>query len=444
MFHKTWQPMLRPRVLTLIDQYESYITSSSSRNSLDSDFGSRRQSYILDSVPEDPTDHEDYMVPMTPVSSPVAPCTGLRNQRSLPRMAYKPPTTDSDAPMPNAWPITYGEVSPKTDVRWPTLAEANAEGRRANKLKMQRRMTPTKERTKKLVGKSIEHFDVIRKIRGKYKVRRYRRLSTPRGSEETFDLRTPKKALESKPSFKSRAKRAARGAIHGIRSAPAVSVDAVGNALEHTSEATAQTAKAIRKTASKTHMRVVIGIEDTKAKVSTSLPGIRPPRSRYLPIQEGEAVYNRPVIDKTHTTPGSQLCTVPTDLDGPWPGIIPPPPSPSQKKPRNRLRKRQHNPFGPTRNDVSNSLRSDLPVSDAIFAQASLASVKWQAQDAAVPIIIVTDGAQNSGSWYPPVNEREQTQFCHAASPRFLSSASPRSSADSEGSFRSFLRKKKW
>jgi hypothetical protein len=84
------------------------------------------------------------------------------------------------------------------------------------------------------------------------------------------------------------------------------------------------------------------------------------------------------------------------------------------------------------------------PSIDAIFTPALVSDVQWQAQDATVPMIIVTEGAENRGSWYLPVNEVGQIQLRYTVSQGPSPSTSPRSSEDLEGRFRSLLQRRNW
>jgi hypothetical protein len=462
MFHKPWRPVPRPRVSALVQQYEDLTAAASPpstppRTSLESNAHStRRNSYILDSVPEDPSDADDYMIPhvgaASPYEIPDSP-RSPRNRRSLPRMNYSAPAVivpDIDTPMPDCWSAPYGQVSPKTLPTWPTPAEVQAEDARVKKLAEQAEQRQSGlNAAKRFLRRSAV---AVRKIAGKHRIRLHKRSTSPRGSEDTFDLRTPKRKLESQPSVKSRAKRVARGAVHSLVHLPTTSVDAV----EIVQEATVNTAKTMHKSASRTHMRVVSRVEDAKDKVSTSLPIVRPPRSRYSPIGGNPDHYGRPLIQDTHTTPGSRPWPVLDDLnEPPVAGIIPPPPSPVNIRRRKRLQKQRpssYPPSSPKRIQIPSASSSENllykpPPADAIFAQALVSDVQWQAQDALFPMIIVTDGADShEGSWYLPLNSAGQIQLCYSSGSRTPSSSvssSPRSSVDSTSSS-IFAHSKKW
>jgi hypothetical protein len=110
------------------------------------------------------------------------------------------------------------------------------------------------------------------------------------------------------------------------------------------------------------------------------------------------------------------------------------------------LRKRQNNSF---RRSFDNAElpKSKLPNTtplNANFAQALVSDVHHQAEDAIVPMIIVTEDVDNHGSWYLPINNQGQFQVRYAFSRKSSSSNSPRSSLDSQGGFRLFFHRKKY
>ena len=431
------------RVAELVQSYEVITITASppqtppDTSSSDREFV-RRESYILDFVPEDPSDAEDYMIPYaSPVASPDGDPSSPRlprHRRSLPRMNTTLPTIvvpDEDTPMPDAW---TGEVSPKTIPAWPTPAELHAEQERLRQLTLHERPKSThRGNARRMINKSAKY---VRKLAGKGRIHLKRNSSTRADSQDTFELRTPKRKLETQPSVKSRAKRFARGAMHSLQHLP-----------ENSVEVTAQTAKTLRKSASQTSMRVASRVDDAKEKVSTTMSAVRPPRSRYYQLaDDATGSINsdaKPLIQNTHATPGSQPWSAPAGMDEPWTGIIPPPPTPMRPRPRNRLRKQNPAPITQIPATYSQGehvetgprLKSKTP-SDAVFAQALVSDIEWQAQDAMYPMIIVTGNDNDQGSWYLPLNSAGQIeiQYEGASQSAPTPSSSPRSSMDSTAS----------
>ena len=410
---------------------------------------SDRDSYILDAVPEDPSDADDYMIPHTSANGPPSPHP-LRNRRSLPRMGinYSPPQIiipTEDNPMPD-W---NGEVSPTTIPPRPWLAELQAEQEHISYVSLLHNPTPPPRfsrvsNARRLINSSS---NFVRKMAGQKRgAARGRRTAPPpsRASAGTFELLTPRRKLENQPSLKSRAKRAARGAVHSFVNFPETSV-----------EVTAQSMKSIRKSASKTSLRMVNKVEDAMEKVNPAIPAIRPPRARYSalagrngprPRSEADTEYVLPMLmhwskakSKTQLAWSAHAAM---DAVGAEVNIPPPPPSPKKSRPRNGLRK--SNPPPPRfyqipatySNGEHMNIDSSVPkdtTEDAKFEPALVSDIEWQAPDAAYPMIIVTEGQdQAEGSWYVPLNSVGQIQLHYTSASHAPSTpvTSPRGSMD--------------
>lgn len=447
MFHRSCRPVLRAHVAQLVQHYEQV----TERNSSDSSTSSALNLYVVDAVPEDPLDTDDYMIPHIGSVDPIVPPTpdaprGPRNRRSLPRMNYTAPAIvipTSDTPLPDLWD---SEVSPLTRYSvWPTPAELRIEEEKRRQAHEKATNFSRFQQARNFAKRSA---GVLRKIAGKHRPHFHRRPSTPhsRGSQDTFVLRTPKRQLELQPSVKSRAKRVARGAVHSLVHLPEASVDAMVNLPETTQQA----GKTLRKRASRTHMLVVERVGDAKEKVSTSISIIRPPRSRYTPLVTNATTSPdvKPLIQDTYTTPSPGPWSLPDamDVDEPWPaGIIPPPPSPSHPRQRHRLQKRlPQSPRYHSHNQIPASYTNGQPTTavertesipaEHIFTQALVSDVEWQALDSLHPMIIITDdNDRTEGSWYLPLNSAGQVQIQYASAshspPTPLNS--PRSSIES-------------